>query len=131
MAEPQKDHAEDSSWLASWPGLDPKPDEIEHEPIKLRNLAIELQTMLTRLQGSETGSLSDVTMRTTVMPLPTVTEDWPAGKFLFETLENGNKEFTKVYQEIIDKLTAAIALVQAGAGIYDGVGLANGGKEQV
>ncbi|GAA4223401.1 hypothetical protein FHR32_001256 [Streptosporangium album] len=132
MADPDKYLAGDSSWLTTpWPGLDPKKDEIEHNPTKLKNLATDLQNMLTRLQGTETGSLSDASMRTTVMALSTVTEDWPAGKFLFDAMEKGNKEFTHVYQEIINKLEAAIVLIQAGAGIYDGANIANGGKENV
>ncbi|MEU6738216.1 hypothetical protein [Streptosporangium sandarakinum] len=132
MADPDKRLAEDHSWLESqWPGLEVKKDQTEHNPTKIKNCVTELQDILERMQGSEKGSFSTVSAKTNVMTLSAMAKDWPAGKALSETLENGNREFTQVYQEVIQKLQAAILLLQSGAGTYDGAGLANGGTKSV
>ncbi|MFF0308051.1 hypothetical protein ACFYSC_11510 [Streptosporangium sp. NPDC004379] len=132
MADPDKRLAEDHSWLESrWPGLEIRKDQTEHNPTKIKNCVKELQDILERLQGSEKGSFGTVSAKTNVMALSAVAKDWPAGKILSDTLENGNREFTQVYQEVIQKLQAAILLLQSGATTYGGAGHANGGTKSV
>ncbi|MEU9835141.1 hypothetical protein AB0D67_26710 [Streptosporangium sp. NPDC048047] len=123
---------QEHSWLdAKWPGLEIRKDQTEHNPTKIKNCVKDLQDMLERLQGSEKGSFGTVSAKTNVMTLSAVAKDWPAGKILSDTLENGNREFVQVYQEIIQKLQAAILLLQSGATTYDGAGHANGGTKSV
>ncbi|MFJ2032844.1 hypothetical protein [Streptosporangium sp. NPDC087985] len=130
MADPDARLAEGSDWLeASWPGLDPKKDEIEHNTDKLKNLARELQNVLDRLEGVEKGSLSDLTNRTNVAGMRAAVADWEAGEVFFGSLENGHTKFTHVYGQSIEKLRAAITLINAGAGVYDGAAVANGGGD--
>lgn len=100
-----------------WPGLDRKHDEIVHSAERLKSIAKALNDGLERLRGVEMGSLQDLHRRARLVnPVPQ--EDWKAGQAVFESADNAFTSITHIYGQIIQRYSAAVALVDAGADVH-------------
>ncbi|MEU8247166.1 hypothetical protein [Nonomuraea sp. NPDC048916] len=114
MAEPREGPTQQS-----WPGLNPKQDEIKFSADRLKNIAKDLERDLERLIGATPGSLRHLSEETQVTYAGT--DDWEAGETLYKSLKHGNTYFTEVYTGIVREYRKAIALLFAGAGDYEAV----------
>lgn len=109
-----------------WPGLEPKPDEIEFDHKVLEGIAKDLHHDLNRLLGREAGTLVDFAKLAYPMTLM-IDPDHEPSKALMDTLQSGQEYFGLVYQEIIEKYATAIELIYAGAGVQKQVETHNTG----
>jgi short-subunit dehydrogenase len=133
VADPDKLSPPNQGWHLEqdWAGLNPDRDGVTYSASKLKKLGEQLNEELVKLTGMKAGSLNDFTVKADLSDLKILFDDverWNGGHAFMATVQQGHKEFSEVYQEIIDKLQIAIALVNAGAGIYNGVDYANLGK---
>ncbi|MFD1931581.1 MULTISPECIES: hypothetical protein [Nonomuraea] len=113
-----------------WPGLDPKPGEIEYSADKLKGIAKALNDGLERLTGMEIGSMQDLTSRGMVTH-PAPNQGWEAGDAVFDTISEAHRFIMHVYGEINLKYGTALSLVNAGAGVYNGTEQINTGTKSV
>jgi hypothetical protein len=106
-----------------WPGLEAERDGVTFDADKLKKVAQDLEKKLKIFDGSKPGSLAHLMANTDLSDQRAIVrsiERWPGGHAFFDTLKTANVEFPDVYSQIVTRLRVAIALVQAGAGIYGG-----------
>lgn len=130
MADPEQNQPAPAGWHLekNWPGLVADRDGVTYTPSKLVNLAKDLNTQLTGLTNSTQGSLADLQMYGNLSYLASIFKDvkrWEGGDEFAAAITNAHTETTKIYQEIIEKLTIAVGLINAGAGNYQNANLAN------
>ncbi|GAA2642971.1 MULTISPECIES: hypothetical protein [Nonomuraea] len=126
MAEPRDPVAVEHRW----PGLDPKPGEIDYDAGKLKGIAKALGDGLERLRGMEVGSMQDLGTRG-IVTHPAPNQGWEAGDAVFDTITEAHRFIMYVYGEINSKYDTALSLVRAGAGVYNGTEQANTGTKSV
>ncbi|MCK2221287.1 hypothetical protein MF672_046915 [Actinomadura sp. ATCC 31491] len=118
----------------NWPGLEAERDGVTYDATKIANIAEALREAMKPINGggygeyqgsiqdlSINGSLSDVRQH-----LQSI-DRWEAGKTFAATLTQAHREFLNVYQEVLENFSIAIALVEAGAGVYKTTNAANEG----
>ncbi|GAA3471581.1 hypothetical protein [Nonomuraea roseola] len=115
----------------SWPGLKPKPDEIDYDADKLKGIAKELLAGLERLEGLLPGSVRDVQRHAKPLGNPVTTTYWEAGAILFESIDNAYYSISDIYPDVIAKYRAALGKVYTGAGVMDWAELLNNKTKSV
>ncbi|MET9337130.1 hypothetical protein [Nonomuraea sp. NPDC003804] len=127
MAEPR----ETVSVEDRWPGLDPKPGEIDlTSKEQLVNILKDLAGALERLEGLEVGSLPDLKRRA-LLTKPVVMGGWPAGDDFFDATTNAYTYVSHIYESINYKLRAAIQKINDGGGLLVDVDDLNKGRQSV
>lgn len=138
----------------SWPGLQAQRDGVTYSASTLTKIAEELQTLMNSLSGSTAsgqpspsggvpGSLPHLQSDGNLTYLATnmfgareadapelklqgdTLRDWAGGRTFGQALISGHNEMSTIYQQVIEKLQVAIALVQEGAANYKGANQAN------
>ena len=118
---------------SDWAGLDPQREDVTYSASKLKKLAEQLTDEFAKFSGEKPGSVNDLDMKANLIGLKATVDQvkrWDGGQAFVETVQRGHKEFTEVYREVVEKTRIAIELINAGAGNYERVDLANLGNKE-
>lgn len=119
---------------SDWAGLDPEREGVTYSASKLKKLAEQLTDEFAKFVGDKPGSVNDLDVKANLLGMKMAVEQikrWEGGQTFVATVQNGHKEFTEAYREIAEKTRIAIELINAGAGNYERVDIANVGTKDV
>ncbi|MEU7741668.1 hypothetical protein [Nonomuraea sp. NPDC049158] len=119
---------------SDWAGLDPEREGVTYSASKLKKLAEQLAEEFAKFAGDKPGSVNDLDVKANLVGMKVAVEQikrWEGGQTFVATLQNGHKEFTEAYREVAEKTRIAIELINAGAGNYERVDIANVGTKDV
>ncbi|MER7363328.1 hypothetical protein ACI2LC_34640 [Nonomuraea wenchangensis] len=118
----------------NWPGLEAERDGVTYDAKKIASIAEALREAMKPMGGGNygeyPGSIHDLSLNGSLKAesdhLRSVGR-WQAGESFADTLDQAHREFLNVYEEALNNLSVAIALVNAGAGNYKITNAANEG----
>ncbi|MEU4516822.1 hypothetical protein AB0G05_45680 [Nonomuraea wenchangensis] len=116
----------------NWPGLEAERAGVEYRPDKIVNIVRALHEATKPVSGGGygkyPGSIQDLSINGSLdyecQHLRSV-DRWQAGESFATTLEQAHREFLNVYEEVLQNLSIAIALVNEGAGNHKITDIAN------